>query len=361
MQPSYALFQHSLEPLDVDAVTAAFSEADNLTAIDARRMTTEANGVLVAGLAREPARALRSALLKRGLVLELVKDDWLRVPLAKACRRAEPTSQGLVMRDAFGKETTVSWERVKVIVGGMVPRGRSERVRDMQVNYTEDGTEFEAAEYRYVERDKLTIDVLLVDPIQRISFQSDSFDYSYLSKRKAATSGLNFAKLATDLVTYVNGAAIGAGVQLLIDDPRTTHRYRNERAFNRELAWLLWRRFGPGAALDGATPYRSAPFELEAAPLTFKEQTRAAVAGKVMTDNQQELARHMATHRKLDLALAVLAGVLVGGYMLLGPGGYGDDDSDELALALALLAFVVTTFVAYHRLRKHRGRSFWTG
>ncbi len=76
---------------------------------------------------------------------------------------------------------------------------RAERVRDMQVRYTDDGTEFEDAEYRYVERDQLMIDMLLVDPIQRISFQPDSFDYSYLGKRKATSSGLNFAKLATDL------------------------------------------------------------------------------------------------------------------------------------------------------------------
>jgi hypothetical protein len=341
----YALFQHSLDELDADAVGDALDEAVPwLARADARMLVRRAYGVLVEGLIEPHARDLAQALAGRGVSVDRVEQDWLELPPILACRRADVQPGGLVVYDLYGRVTEVPWARVLLVAAGSYPV--PERVPQARKAFEpqpriaspwglrgllpEGSAELGQTSYEYVDRAQIMLDIV-TDAPARYRIQRQRFDYSYLGERRGASAAVNFPLLVRDVLEHAPGAVQNQGLRLMRSDASEVMSYPGPNQFEREIAWSLWRFLGPGTRLDAGDPYRSAsamtmrltaPLMRAASPGVSRApgNTPGASAttstvqtpGALATRGTSALARSpgLETHA-VDVSLAVLAGVAV--------------------------------------------------
>ncbi|MEZ4447017.1 MAG: hypothetical protein R3B72_48505 [Polyangiaceae bacterium] len=356
MGDRYAVMQHEAGLLPVTTLQDAFAEAEGLVAADARA----SHEVVADGLPRASADSLARALRERGVSVEVVRQRWLELPAATPCRRASVGAAGLVLYDLYGRSREVPWSQVLMVAGGVVRRGRVERVKDSQVVFSQDGVEIEDAEYGYREDDVITVDIVVSDPLRRHRIESTRFDYSYLGDRKCENSQKNLSLVLKDIATRAPELALGRGVIPMMTSLRKTERYRHERQLDQEVAWLLWRHHGPGRAIDGAIDFRREPFVAD--PLTaaesFNQNARAAAADRVMRETSVDRERYLARTKNLDVALGAVVGVLVAAWVLA-EGGLVAGGNPVLSLLVGGIVWLGGGAAGFFALRRYRERSFW--
>ena len=264
-----ALFQHSLDELDVDAVGDAVREATPwLARADARMLVRRAYGVLVEGLAEPHARALARALAARGVHVDCVAQGWLELPPVTACRRAELGPRGVVVHDAYDRAVELPWSRVLLVAVGSYPvaerkpaaRKPFEPAPGSMRRLLGDADGLGQSDYEYVDRPQIVLDIVADVPV-RYRIQHQRFDYSYLGARRGSSASVNFPLLVRDLLERVPHAILTLGARALRSDAgelSSCRSYPGPTQYEREIAWSLWRFLGPGTRLDGGDPYRTA-------------------------------------------------------------------------------------------------------
>jgi hypothetical protein len=266
----YALFQHSLDELDADAVGEALDEVVPwLARADARMLVRRAYGVLTEGLVEAHARALAQALGRRGVSVEPVEQDWLELPPLIACRRADVEPDALVVHDLYGRVTEVPWARVLLVAVGSypvperVPRARKPFEPKPRAaspwglrGMLQDGSDAGQTSYEYVDRAQVMLDIV-TDAPARYRIQRQRFDYSYLGERRENSAAANFPLLVRDLLEHTPGAIQNQGARQMRSEADDVMSYPGPNQFERESAWSLWRYLGPGARVDAGDPYRS--------------------------------------------------------------------------------------------------------
>lgn len=268
----YALFQHSLDELDADAVGDALDEAVPwLARADARMLVRRAYGVLVEGLIELHARDLAQALAGRGVAVDRVEQDWLELPPIMACRRADVQRGALVIYDLYGRVTEVPWTRVLMVAAGSYPvpervpqarksfepQPRSASPWGLRGLLPDANDALGQTSYEYVDRAQIMLDIVTDTPA-RYRIQRQRFDYSYLGARRGASAALNFPLLVRDVLEHAPGAIQNQGLRQMRSDADSVMPYPGPNQFEREIAWSLWRFLGPGTRLDAGDPYRSA-------------------------------------------------------------------------------------------------------
>jgi hypothetical protein len=250
----YALFQHSLDPLDVDAVVAAYETTPRLTRVDAPQMARRACGILADGLSLEAATAIKQVLDARGQGVDIAPDEWLVLPRVYACRKAAAEPRALVFYDVYGRPAPVPWQEVGLVAAGCYGVGKTVKVQDADYTVTTDGyVIFIDAEYELQESDTLVLEVLVPGQQVRYEITSDKFDYSYLGERRRDNSTQNFAMLLHDVAVRSTRATINRGAEKMLADPKRGYRYQNKKLFERELAWLRFRAHTASATPDELT------------------------------------------------------------------------------------------------------------
>jgi len=358
----YALMQPDATPLEAGVVEEAFAEVDGLVAADGASHARRSRGVLVSGLRKEAAKALQSALLERGVVVERAEDRWLTVPPITRCRKAAVEAEGLVVQDMYGRPTTVPFERILAVAGGMVTEGEIERTKDARVvRRGRYGVEVEDAEHGYAERDNLVLDIVSDEPVRRYRIEADRFDYGYLGERKRGSSLQNMALVVGDLLGARPAIPTGRGVERLLAGGRKQERYRHPRDLDREIAWLLWRRHGPGAALDGVIDHRTEPLgdQPPTAAERFEDNVKAATVERIRQDLSMDRERYLARTKTLDMALGGVAGALAVAYVTFDMGLSLAEDGVGF-LFIAVITFATVGAVAFFGIRQWRAQSFWT-
>ena len=304
---------------------------------------------------------LQARLLQQGIVVERTKDAWLGVPRSTSCRRAAVEPEGLKVFDLYGRDTLIPFHRVLLLACGVVTRGEVERTKDARtVRHGRHAIEVEDAEYGVVERDDVVLDIVTAEPTRRYRIEANRFDYGYLGDRKRANSAENLAMLIGDVMAARPAIATGPGVERLLAGARKHERYRNARELDLEIAWLLWRHHGPGAALDGVIDHRTEPFGTEppTAAERFESNVKVATVDRIRRDLEVDRERYLARTKRLDVVLAVLGGVLAVAYAMIETGISFTDDG-VVFLLLAGAVFGVAAVASFFGLRQWREKRFW--
>jgi hypothetical protein len=355
---SFALFLHEPRQLPARQLAEAFERCPSLTAADAERWAPGARGGVVAtGLSREDAQVVARELGKLGRAVELVDDRWLTLPATKAVRRAKPRLAGFEVHDPYGGKQTLAWAQVVAVAAGVLRVGKNTRVGEAELGSRSLGSEYEEAVYEYQQSDSLVLDVISEEPLRRYRITADKFDFECLGKRKTARSNDNLVELLRDIVGYAGELAIAPGAQLTLEQGRATRVHRSPMTYDAELAWVLWRHRGPGAARHGEPVHRTEPYSAAGVETkTFTEGARAASAQRVLDSNVADHDRHMRDRRPVDMALAALGSVCVG-WMV------ADDLAGDSPLYLAALLGVaaLATPLLYPLVRSWRRREHWGG
>lgn len=356
-----ALMQHDATPLDPGVVEEVFASIDGFVGTEGAAHARRSRGVLVSGLSGDKAKAMQQRLLDKGIVVERAEDRWLSVPRSISCRRAAVESGGLRVFDLYGRDTLIPFERILAVVGGIVTRGEVQRTKDARaVRHGRSGVEVEDAEYGVVERDELIVDVVTGTPTRRYRIEASRFDYAYLGDRKRSSSADNLALLVGDVMAARPAIATGRGAERLLAGERKHERYRSSRDFDLELAWLLWRHHGPGAALDGVIDHRKEPFghEPPTAAERFDDNVKIAAVERIRRDLASDRERYLARTKTFDMVLATLAGVIAVAYVMIDMGiSLGEDGI--LFVALAAFVFAIVGAVSFVGLRQWREKRFW--
>jgi hypothetical protein len=325
----YALFQHSLDELDADAVGDAVGEAAPwLARADARMLVRRAYGVLVEGLTEPHARALAQALTAHGVDVDRVDQGWLELPPVTACRRADLGVRGLMVYDAYGRALELPWSRVLLVAVGSymvaerVPLARRPFEPEPGAVRTFLDGEGGLSPYEYVDRPQVVLDIL-ADVPARYRIQHQRFDYSYLGARRGPSASSNFPLLVRDLLEHVPHAVLTHGARALRSDAGEIPPYPGPTQFEREIAWSLWRFLGPGTRLDGGDPYRTsgtagprltvplmrgAPSAPRSASRSFGRSSRSDALTR---PGSTAVAHDRPARTRAGAALAVLGGVAV--------------------------------------------------
>lgn len=271
----YALFQHSLASLDIEAVGKALDAVPWLVRADAPTLVRRAFGVLADRLSRADAEALQQALAGLGARVEIVDQAWLHLPQPTPCRGAEVSRAGFMPRDLHGRAGLVPWRRILLLAAGRFTSTRRapaamtdsdialmrERGWSRQSSLRTVARSMSAARYSYTDQEieEVVLDVITDEP-RRYRIHSDRFDYGYLGSRRGHSAAQNFPLLVRDVIDHATGAAHTQGIAPMARGAQTPPvRYPGPLQLNRECTWTLWRCCGPGTALDSPDPYRSAP------------------------------------------------------------------------------------------------------
>jgi hypothetical protein len=368
----YALFQHSLDELDAEAVGDALDAAEpRLARADARMLVRRAYGVLFEGLTEPHARALAQALAARGVAVERVEQAWLELPPATVCRRADIEPRGLVIYDLYGRVTELPWSRVLLVAVGSYPV--PERVPQTRTSYEgapglltgHRETVFVQPSYEYVDQAQVVLDVVVAGAAggtggtgaARYRIQRQRFDYSYLGARLGPSATANFPLLVRDLLERVPHALHNQGLRLGRGDAGDMLSYPGPTQYEREIAWSLWRFLGPGTRLDGGDPYRAsgaagprlmAPLMRSASAAPGGTRSAGSSGGAALVEPGSDAVTRAGEAgprgRLVDAGLAALGGAAVGvaGWWV-----------DPLAALLALPVMRVV-FGRLHRRRLRR-------
>lgn len=269
----YALFQHSIEPLDTPRVARALDALHWLARADAPQLVRRAFGVLVDRLSRADAEALAGALADEDQQVQVVEQAWLHLPQARACRRAVVAPEGFQHQDFYGRTSLVPWRRVLLLATGRCGvirrvQGREPRNRFLQpsAGWSRGGSTMSRmmdagmGSSNYEEReDEVTLLDIITDEPARYRVQLDQFDYSYLGARRGHSAAQNFPLLVEDIVTHAPDAARTRGTEALARQSGRPTRYPDDARLEREIAWTLWHDCGPGNQPGGGAPYRVHP------------------------------------------------------------------------------------------------------
>ena len=271
---AYALFQHSIEPLDTARVARALDALHWLARADAPQLVRRAHGVLVDSLSRADAEALADALADQDQHVEVVEQAWRDLPQARSCRRAVVAAEGFQHQDLYGRSSTVPWRRILLLAAGRYGTRRRVQSKELIVPLRSSSAGWRGGKStmdrlmdaglgvsNYEEReDEVTVLELVTDEPARYRIQLDQFDYSYLGARRGHSAAQNFPLLVTDVVTHAPDAARTRGTSgALARQGGAPARYLDAQRLEREIAWTLWHDCGPGSRLEGGAPYRVHP------------------------------------------------------------------------------------------------------
>jgi len=233
----FALLQLHRDPLPEEVIARAFAGVSRLTSLDARRVARTGFGVVAERLSEVEAHALKAAFDEAGSGVEVVSQTVLSLDQPKPLRLAVPDATQLRVYDLYGRSTIIPWSAIDCVAAG--PIAALERVRTRFGKI--DGDIVVPAEFEYREEDRLTLELLAREPVQRYRVQSDSFNYArYFGERKAGGSSACFSFLVQDLAGRTNAATHNLGVQQLCSARTRTIHYPNQRLFEREMAWIAW-------------------------------------------------------------------------------------------------------------------------
>lgn len=243
----YSIVQTTLEPLSVEALRRAFRVLPDLTDLDASSMARDAYGVLVDGLALEPASRLHEALKHQGIETQVVPSAGLP-PLSppRRLRRLDCGEDALTVYDALGRPERVDWSRVGLVAAGDVCLTTFSRVETERVIYRggprggaypivlTDVTHKESASHVPI------LEVHLETPPRRLHVKADEFQYNYLGAARMHSHVDNYLRVVLDVLRLAPRATLNRGAQSLRADGKTIYQYPSRHAFEEELVWLLW-------------------------------------------------------------------------------------------------------------------------
>ena len=246
----YAIVQNTLDAPPVEAMVQAFRALPQLTDIDAATMAKDAYGILVQGLELADAGRLLQALVAAGVGAEMVDEKSLpQLPPPKACRRAEPLAEHLIVCDHLGRPMTFEWDRLILVAAGGVHETEFKHVVTEKVVRHSTGQygSYEVTKYEHddkpVEQVKLVLEVFLDVAPGRFRIEADRFNFSYLGDRLHDARPHNYALLVHDTLAHAARAVLNRGAERLKQDPRKLTTYPSKHAFVEEITWLLWRHF----------------------------------------------------------------------------------------------------------------------
>ena len=252
---AYCLFLPDLFPSDVATASRVLATHPRYTMVDAQQMSANAFGVWVTGLAATEAEGLQQRAGNEGIRTAMVDEQWLRLPPSFKVQRLEATPHALTAFDFYGHPQVMAWPAVRAISVGYVG-GRNDVVitQESEIVMTTGlagGAVYIPAEHGLRGRSDLVMEWVATDPPRRLRLEARRGVRERSKGSALPRADRVFHDLAKQVLGHGRYAAVGMGAREVLEG-RTAGSYRGQRFMDRELAWLLWRFHGPGAAAGGS-------------------------------------------------------------------------------------------------------------
>ena len=243
----YAIVQKELVVPTVEQLKRAFSVSPLLTGLDAQTVAHDAYGILLRGLEKDQANALRESLLRERVETELVMESKLPVPPpARIARQIEFHPSHLTLYDPMRRASEVPWKEIMVIAAGYVRTREWRKHRTVleesasRGGGTSPGTAG-VLKSREAEDYHLWLWIFLKGGVTRFSISADDFVFDHLGTRSSNDLAFNFVSLVQDLAEEAPHAGLNRGAYLACQSPPELFPYPSKAAFNEEIVWMLWR------------------------------------------------------------------------------------------------------------------------
>lgn len=245
---AYAVVQNEMVKPSREALEAAFGALTEFVNIDAATFSNDAYGIITGGLDYDHAACLSSALLAQGVSTQVV-DESEFPPLTppRHLRRLDCTREHLVLYDALGRTTPVSWNRVAMVAAGLVTVTEFERTEKTSVVVGGGGSHAGARPILLTDvshgeeaNTRLVLEIFMDIAPVRVGAKGDECQYDYLGDCLKLRYMDNFAIMVQDVATFANNAILNRGATSLRDGNAATFHYPTRHAFEEEIVWLLW-------------------------------------------------------------------------------------------------------------------------
>lgn len=258
----YAVVQQELEPPQREVFCEALAASGAVTHTDVAIMGRNYFGILARGMSLEAARAFQAALAERNVPAEVVDQaELLPLPPSRRITRVACGPEFLTLCDLSGSEELLAWNQLAVLAAGQFTRHESKdiapapdylRTAEGDIasmllptypsSYSGPGS-FSPSMTPPSRVDVVTRHLILNICTQQERFTLDSRETTYagLGDRIAGSSERNFILLLADLQKAATSAWLNRGFAGLVQDPPSYVAYENNRFWQDEVAWLLWK------------------------------------------------------------------------------------------------------------------------
>jgi hypothetical protein len=231
-----------------DQLKEAFRGVKGLTAVDAAKISRQAYGVLVRGLAAEDAVALQQSLRGQGVGIQAVPEtDIPQLPEPKHTRRLELTPEAMLVYDSIGRPVPVEWKHIALVAAGIVPRVNivSFTTEEVEISLEIDGWArrdvVTKLNHKLETNAQLVLDVIVSGGKMRFQVESREFLYKYAVDRPDLDAHQRLGELVRMVMGRAPHALLNRGAAQLRDNAPLPLLYASKAAFADESAWILWR------------------------------------------------------------------------------------------------------------------------
>jgi len=257
MNPTYAIASRKFDPVATEVLSGALRGVPGLTPADAPNVCGDGCGFLARQLTAEQAAKFFANLQHAGVDAELVAEASVPVlPRRRLIRQAKFTPEALLVDDALGRMTPVTWSDIVLIAAGSVceavfTHGRFERdvtrtdfihighLVAIPIEVTETHVEYdsrESAEWA------LRAELFLADGSTRLNIEAERFSFAGLNELLTQNLATNFCLFVRELARHVPQAGLNEGATRILAEPPEFAYYSSRAAFQNETMWRLWRR-----------------------------------------------------------------------------------------------------------------------
>ena len=258
MNPSFAIVQTGLEPLDFEKIRRAFRGVPGLTPHDANTVASEGSGIVCRSFTANQAAALQANLKTEGVAVEIVEESRLPVlPPGKTIHRIEITPEAMLVDDVVKGMMPIAWEQVYLIAAGSVQLTtlvRQERITDEPRSglyalspvfapiIPVSGPEFRVERVSKEATDwYLRAQIILAGRAARYCIDAENFNFVPLGEGVTRDLAGNFCLLVRGLAAHAPKAMLSRGAASIVSDPCEFAYYPRKNGFQDDIIWMLWR------------------------------------------------------------------------------------------------------------------------
>jgi hypothetical protein len=243
---AYAIVQKELVVPEVEQLQRAFRVSPDLTRLDAQTAANDAYGILLRGVDPRQADALRDALLRERVEIELVEESKLPViPSARIIQQVEFHVSHVTLYDPMRRAAEVAWRDIVFIAAGYVRMREVRRhcgaLDEPGIHSTGIGQETSSTSHAREEEHIHMVLEIFASGGTRYSLSADEFIFDHLGARLSNDLAMNFVSLVQDLAREAPHAGLNRGAFKACQQPPELFPYPSKAAFNEELTWMLWR------------------------------------------------------------------------------------------------------------------------
>ncbi len=266
--------------LEVPAVAPVLAESLGLNVFDARRISRYARGLFLEEIERSKAETACAALMSKGIDTLIVPvGEYRELPRPRRIVTAELSDAGFQFKTDFRKPLeTIPWSKLSFVSAGIVatPQYRDllssksfkllpaiykiedqdakQELREKLANLSlkkrkvAGGTSIryrnrlkeDDLEFLYKEQTLGYIDLITLDPWDRLRINRHEFRFDYLRERAGANSLENFRILAKDLTNWAKDTLISNMTMALVDGIEVHELvFDNLGEFDKYNTWFL--------------------------------------------------------------------------------------------------------------------------